>query len=348
MAHYPGHFVRTSQVPPIPSKRAKGASKEATVTKRQRFLDRFLKATVKSSTLVCSDILEGFLKLEDPKAFASFRKTIDKTKKPDILPEMYSPQGVIHCDADNDYDYIRRLNDYVCNSEVLRNRLCSQTSSLSHAIESVANCLTAVSDSFRQLAQLQQSFSEMSTAMEVYTSVAESLTNWVGYEHLKAAHVNEFLGEYLNYHSSELGPIKDLIRERENHLANFTKTEAKLNARKEKLWHQGDVNKWEMSSADIGSDPASLFANKKVAMSKMLVSATMQVRSLKDRFAFYNVQVRTESRRVFKLGVGNDLENFSEFSKKEAAHCTSLHVAWTQLVARLTDLKFEEDNRQPS
>lgn len=318
------------------------------VSKRQKFLHRFLTSVLKSPSLINAEVLEGFLKLEDPKSFAAFVKTIDKTRRPINMPDMLTTDGVILCNAENDTEYIRKLNDFVCHSEVLKSRIRSQAISLGQAIETVASILTSVSESFKQLAQLQRTFPQMSTAMSVYNDVADSMSKWVSYEHTKSTHVEEYLDSYLSYHSNELGPLRDLIREKESHYSAFIKAESKLSARKEKLWHQGDTNKWEMSTSDIGMDPAALFADKELALSKMLANETASVRALKDKFAFFNVQVYTESERVFKHGVEDDLENFSDFSKKEAEHCTSLHLAWSQLISRLADLKFDEEQRQLS
>lgn len=342
LAYFPGHFVGSRQVPPIPNKRAKGASKDDTVAKRQKFLQHFLTAVLQSPALASSEAFEGFLRLEDQKAFASFMKMISKARKPDHLPDMMSPSGALTCNAENDLEYIRKLNDYVCHSEVLRMHLRSQAISLSQSLESVSSCLNGLADTFKQLAQMQSRFSHLSSSMQVYDRVADTMSKWVSYEHMKATHVEEYLESFYSYYSNELGPIKELLREREALHANYLKAEARMNTRKEKLWNQGDVSKWEMSAADIGTDPTTLFANKEVALGKMLANETTNVRNLRNKFAFFNVQVTTETDRVLRLGGDKDLDNFIEMSKKEAEHCTTLHVAWTQLIARLTDLKFEK------
>jgi hypothetical protein len=299
-----------------------------------------MNAVLKSKTLCCSEFFEGFLKLADTSAFASLKKSVEKTKRPEFMIETYSTEGVQLCDADNDFEYIRNLNEYVCNTEILRSRLRAQATQLSQTLEGVASCLAGMTETFKHLAQLQQSFVDNKLALNLYSNLSTTFANWGRFEHLMAAHVDESMVSHLTYQSSELFPLKDLIREREAHYAAYLKTDAKVKSRKEKLWSEGNTSKWELSAADAKL-ASTLAGNKELAFSKMLANETLYSETLKDRFGYFNVQVKEQSARVLKDGIESDLNFFNEYSKIEAELCTSHHMTWTQLRAKLTDERLE-------
>jgi hypothetical protein len=299
-----------------------------------------LNALLKSTTLCCSELFEGFLQLSDTSAFASLIKSVEKMQRPEYMDETYSTEGVQLCDAENDFEYARNLNDYVCNTEILRSRLRAQATQLSQALEGVASCLAGMTESFKHLAQLQQSFGDNKLALNLYSNMSMTFASWGRFEHLMASHVEESMVSHLTYQSSEMFPLKDLIREREAHYSAYIKTDARVRSRKEKLWTEGSTSKWELSEADARL-ASTLAGNKELAFSKMLVNDTLYSETLKDKFGYFNVQVKEQSARVLKDGIERDLTFFNEYSKLEEELSTSHHMIWTQLRAKLTDAQLE-------
>lgn len=290
---------------------------------------------MKSPTLVCADILEGFLSLDSPEAFASLQRSTKKKPEPQFVLEFSSPEGVCLGDSENDPDFNKKLNEYVKQTEELRSQLDSQTTQLGRAIKAVAVCLTAMKATYRQLASLNMT--ENRTAKELYVSMADACSSWSSYESFKASRIEDSLTKHYLYQTNDLGPLKDLIKERDLNYSTFVRTEARVLAHKEQLWSQGKLNAWELSEKDRGLG-ADLLDDKDLALSKMLAADTAYVDSLMDRFAYYNAQVRSETGRVLRLGLMSDIAALKDFSKREAEHCTSLHLTWMKLCAKLTDL----------
>mmetsp|Transcript_4832 Transcript_4832/g.4701 ORF Transcript_4832/g.4701 Transcript_4832/m.4701 type:complete len:105 (+) Transcript_4832:946-1260(+) len=103
------------------------------------------------------------------------------------------------------------------------------------------------------------------------------------------------MSTFFKYAYNEVTPLKDLIKERENWFQNYIKSEKKLIARKDKLWAQGDVNKWEIEVKDLSIDISALQENKELAFEKMLTQETKRVEKIKDMYAFYNYKLQEET-----------------------------------------------------
>mmetsp|Transcript_19204 Transcript_19204/g.35110 ORF Transcript_19204/g.35110 Transcript_19204/m.35110 type:complete len:609 (+) Transcript_19204:206-2032(+) len=333
VAYFPGHAV-----PPVPSKFTVGNAKAEI-----KFLSRFLNALLKSQTLKCCNIVEDFLSLPEPNAVNNMKKQVERMKAPEFCFEMSSTEGVLLCDAEEDLPHTKKLTDFIVQSEILKTRLRTQSSQLTQALQAVSNILVDMKDSFKQLDNIQQNFSENKVAREMYFNMSLAFSNWKIHEQQKALHVDDVLTNFFSYQASELQPIKDLLREREESLITYLKTFATLTAKKDRLWSNGDINKWELTPADRALSPAALKADKQQAYNKMLPNETAYVARLKDRYSYFNYQAREEAARVMKIAVESERSVLRDFGKKESEIFTNQHVAWTQLMQKLTDIRQSQE-----
>lgn len=301
------------------------------------FLEQFLNALLRSPTLASSEIVEGFLRNDDSNAIVNLRRAAERTKKPELLSEIPNPEGVLQCNVDYDAPNFKKLSDFVSQSEVLKTRLRTQSQQLKQALDAISASLADMKDTFKQLYTLQQDFSDFAPGREIYYNMAKACTNWRLNELDKSALIESSLSSLFLYQSSEMHPLKEIFKEREASFLNYVKTNAKIEAKKERLWSLGDTAKWEL--AESSAPISELKADKELAFSNMLHNETLYVNYLKDRYAFYNFQAKSESERVLRLGFDKELVVLRYFSKKEAEICTKQHFAWTQLMQKLTDME---------
>lgn len=325
-------------MPPIPSFKLVGSSEADSAKLIQKLITRFLNDLLKSPTLSCSEILEGFLRQSDSD-ISGLKKAAERMKRPEFVHEMPSLEGVAMCDADNDPTYFKKLIDFVTQSEMLKTRLRVQSHNLSLALEAVAGCLTELKDSFKQLDILHQNSTHDKTARQLYSNMANACSNWRIHELTKASHVEDSLSSFYLYQASEFQPLKDLLKERDACFTEYMKTDAKIYVKKEKLWEKNDFNKWELSSADRGLPPATLKADKELAFRKMLPNDTLYVNSLKDRYSFFNLQAKNEASNIMHQDIETELANLQEFSKSEVEFCKWQNEAWALLTKKLAEAR---------
>lgn len=65
--------------------------------------------------------------------------------------------------------------------------------------------------------------------------------------------VSEYITKFSEYGAKEVNTFGELIKIRNSHFEALKKLEAKVTNRKEKLWAQGDHNKWELNTKNTTS-----------------------------------------------------------------------------------------------
>ena len=110
--------------------------------------------------------------------------------------------------------------------------------------------------------------------------------------------------------------------------------------KKEKLWIAGDVNKWGLTNEDLWN-ASILKTDKPQAISRMLHKETIDTERIKDEYAYFNFQSRSEVRRFLLDNQLIDNLHFTEFARSMCNHTTKIHVNWGELIANLSQIRSE-------
>jgi hypothetical protein len=166
------------------------------------------------------------------------------------------------------------------------------------------------------------------------------MINWADHE-LKCAEIlKENFNLFFKYAYTEIQPLKELIKEKDLKNDNYDKSKARLLAKKEKLWQSSDVNKWGLNSEDMWN--ASVLKNDKTAaFSKMLKKESIEIEKIKDEFAYFNFQARSEVRRFLLDNQLIENLHFTDFARSMCTQTTNIHVSWGELIANLSRIRSE-------
>jgi hypothetical protein len=331
----------------VPERQSKGRITDRTLQRRQQFLQRTINSIARSPILRSSNVFLQFLKEEDNRTFNNFRKAASKLTPPQSLTGFISEDGVLRLDSRREDAYIRSLAYYLEHSESLKGELRLQSNALTEAMQTVGSTLTAMADTCHKLQELQAVLPNLKSGVMMYSSMSQGLKAWGHSEFTLISMTSEYLTQMLSYATAEVRPLKDLLTRRNECLSNFHKAEAKLNPKKDKLWYAGDLTKWELSAEDRKLDPVVLWHDKALAYNKMLPGETSAVSQLHDRFAYFNSRVKQESERVLWENSFLDITHFSDFTKKQSAHYTHLHVEWSQAFAQLAEASHHALSNAP-
>ena len=291
-AQFPGYYVA-----PIPKKQNTGRLAGETILKRSRFLSRFMESIVRTSAFLRSQYLVAFLGETSMDQFQTLKKSTNKIRRPDRMEDFPTLSGSHLLSESLSTEYFQSCNDFLSHSEILKKRLKRQSQSLLDTLKSLSAQLEGVAETYKALAELQDSLS--SGSKELFEGLSGVFKDWSGFEgHLYEA-VYDHMDTFYKFRYQEMTVLKDLLRERDTYLSAYLKAEERLCSRKEKLWSQADPSKWELDS-DSAIDPAALMSNKSLATTLMLPRDTATVGRAKDLFAYYNAMTFQELRRVAK------------------------------------------------
>ncbi len=164
--------------------------------------------------------------------------------------------------------------------------------------------------------------------LRIYRDLSEITLKWSDYQLDNSNVVHDELSQFFHRRIAEVKAMKQLLREREQALTDYSKQYRKLDSKKKKLWDHKDTNKWGLAPSDKGEE---LLSSKEYAFSKMLPAETEQMDRLRKFYTFYNYQVPAEIARVF--GDAGELENqhFASLSQKMREMMAAMMEQWREV-----------------
>jgi hypothetical protein len=330
-------------LPPFPPKRFKSTSDAS--SKQQYFLERFINCIVRNPLLRRSTYLQSFLSDADNKVFAEMKKRSNKEKKAGKLEDFWTLDGTIICDPFNDESEKVTISEYLNVVEAMKKKIKRQSDTIISAFKDLSNQILDIAKSYEILENVQSFMPEVRTTQitgtkPLYNSLKNSFLAWAEHEHKCADLLQDHFNMFFKYGYNEIIPLKELIREKDVKFECFERAKSRLLAKKEKLWTAGDVNKWGLSNEDMWNASV-LKGDKILAFGKMLRGESCEVEKLRDEFAYFNFQARSELRRF--LLDNQLLENlhFTNFARAMCNQTTNIHVGWGELIASLSRIRSE-------
>ena len=97
------------------------------------------------------------------------------------------------------------------------------------------------------------------------------MNDWGDAERKQALLIDIELKEYFRYIKNEFIAFKDVVAKMEMHKNAYYKAESRLMQKKEELFKQGNIARWELSPEDLKKyDKNELLKNKELAFNKMM------------------------------------------------------------------------------
>lgn len=334
-AQFPGYFVLSNQVPPLPPKKSTGLASSDTVTKRTAFLTRFLHTLAATPLFLHSPYLLAFLKETSNDHFSKIQKTTKRLKRPDFVQEQPSLSDTVMCSSPVLTDHFSVISDFLAATELLKKKLKRQSESLIFALNSLSKELESFAETLKSLSDLQDVATRTDTMRWNYGSFASAMFQWSKHEAELAELCKDNLNLFFKYRYSETAELKEVLKEREARLQIYLRAAERLEGRKSKLWAQGDAGKWMLSAADL-LQLSFLRSDKAQAFAKMLPAETMTVKSLQDTYGYFNYLAKAEIYRLVTYSNDTETHHFAEFSSL-VEHCLqSLALEWRTFTSTLS------------
>ena len=326
---FPGEVV-----PPLVEK--KDTVNEARwMQKRLSQLQFFCEEVVFSPIFRSSSFVVSFLS-DSQTRFQESKKAALKLRRPLEAEHMPSIYGKLRCCTGNS-SFFAELGKDLAQAEAVERQLKRQSAA-------VAGALDAATCEIDKLTQGVNSLVEVLTVplaaelRDQMQALALALSAWSKYQSQVSSSIQGTLRLVFAHKCRQVAVMREMLRERDNIQATYNSAEAKLNERKERLWQQGDVSKWELPK---GANSVLLQQSKDLAFPCMLSRDSQLVQRQRDLLGFYNSQVRRlplatplDARRLSGLAddfrvclAALDLEWRTFTSKVESFPCTKLYTS---------------------
>ncbi len=205
----------------------------------------------------------------------------------------------------------------------------------------LGNTLQRISQVHNMISKIYATLDEHATA-DTYGTLGSS------FEKLNASCqemrklVHQDFGKFFRYYKHELGAVEELVAACAEKKANLIRTEKKLAEKKELLFTQKSVAKWEVESGcQIPVD--TLLKNKVIAFKEMLPGETREAHRLRIQYGYYCNKVLEEFMRINKKDDEDIKDHFLKVAKKSCDIFEDINVMWADMVAHFARIKDKVD-----
>jgi hypothetical protein len=143
--------------------------------------------------------------------------------------------------------------------------------------------------------------------------------------------IKHSIKDFFKYTQMEGSAFEELIKSREDIKKQYTTEEAKLNAKKDKLWIAQDLSKWEITEDPNKIDRMLLFRDKLYACSKMCTAETNSLHNLKKQLSYANKSNVDELKNLIEKYCLSYIVNIKQFCEKMYPSMNDGLRIWTGL-----------------
>ena len=311
MRLFPGNYV-----PPLP-KNGLNINKPEKFEKYQKYLQHFIDEIMEDKLLKNSSIVYLFFTTEQEKDLISLMGKYNKIQKPKNLKYYYSREGIILLDEnilkrDKKKELIDIKLDISKNSKIFE-ELNAHLKSLEKEMKKVSDRMIEISNLFKKLYELSINNAEKLGFCKYYSDLSLFFKEFGNNEIEQMKNISENLKfhlKYINIHYTV--SIEELYSTFKFHHDLYFQVAENLKQKKEILYKNMDIDKWELNPDDRNID----FNNKKLVLKKMLPNDSKIVNDIKKYLIYYATQLNNEFIRIKDILENKNDNNFKKLKDK--------------------------------
>ena len=296
-------------IPSLPEKTEEYLLREENQPKIISYLQLFLNAIISKEELKAYEGIFYFLTIKDYNEYKNKLKEIISTPPPLNVEDTLSLEGIKSFQELNGDDYNNNEMEIEENQNELqffniKNYFEIQYKLIAQLKEHLKEFNTNFNNCFNNLGQIEQDFSFLyqlnnkvmmkETIKKSFQELGRFFQGWKDLIKKQNILVKKNISFFYNFVLHESLSYVSLIKKRENIKNLFINEYKKLDQKKEKIWKNEDIKKWEINYENFNVDNALLLKDKKYAKSKMLYKETKEFEKIKNNFEYINHTYKTE------------------------------------------------------
>ena len=305
-------------VPPLPGKKMGGRRFELDfVSKRMHFLNEFLNNLVSVEEFKASDILVSFLSMVDRTQFEYKMKETNNFPAPPLyIEDIKTLSGKVKIFIDNNLNdqYFGNVQNYFKLQNQLLEKLNEDLKFFYKMMNAAVTNLENVQKDFEFLHLLNSQVHMKEDIVKSYDQFGFFFKNWKNIIFNQNDIIRKRVKDFFKYVKMEGEAYLELFTKREEIQNKFTNDSKKLQAKKDKLWAQMDISKWEILE-DFGRiDRVLLVRDKIYGCSKMCTTETNNLNNLQKKLGYVNKCSIDELKKLVNKYKNTFVDNIKLFS----------------------------------
>ena len=325
--YYPSYHV-----PPLPGKKIGNRRFDLDfIQKRMKFLNLFINNVVKREEFKASEILTSFLSYTDRGKFEAKFKEF-QTQVPSSYVEDYKNldgKVIISHDEGNE-KYFTNISKYF--------RLQRQIfQKLNHGLKGFYNSLTSACESLQEVHKYFEIMHVLNTRVLMKQTITKSFEelafffdNWKKVLIKQKELVKTHMKDFYKYVKLEGIAYEELIERRAELKNKYTSEDARITAKKEKIFAAQDITKFELGD-DRNIDKDRLLRDKPYAFENMCQSDNLALKKLYNQLGYANKMNMLELKRIIKDYCVRYVDNIKTFDTDFYPSINDLIGIWSNL-----------------
>ena len=307
---YPGF-----NVPPLPTKKLGNRRFDSDfIQKRMKFLELFINSVCENESFKACEALVCFLSYEDRGKFENKMKEIT-SYQPSTYVEDYKTldgKAVISHDEGNE-KYFINISKYFRLQSQLLDKLNFNIKQFYNNMNAAADSLADVQKNFEILYILNSRVLMKPVITNTYEELGCFFKNWKKIIIKQNEFVKTRIKDFFKFINLEGKAYSALILNREDLSQRYNAELTRVNAKKEKVFATGDINKFEINTEDKNLDKSRLVGDKQYAMDHICFKDNQSVKLLYKQLGYVNKMNIHELKKMIKTYTERFMTNFKEF-----------------------------------
>ena len=290
---YPGIYI-----PPLPLKTL-NVNKPEKIEKYLSYIQRFVDEIMEDKLLKNSSLIYLFFSTEKEEDLISLMEKFDKVQRPKCLKYFYSRDGKIFLDENilkrPKKNELLDIKTNISKNSNIFDELNKSLKLLYKEMKQVSNRMIEISNLFKDIYELSINNSEKSSFCKCYSDFSLFFKEYGNKEFQQMQNISTEIKDYLKFVNLQyIISLKELYNSFEYEHNLYFKVSENLKQKKETLYKNKNIEKWELKNEDRNID----INNKDLVMQKMLPKETEVVKEIKKYLIYYATQLDSEYLRL--------------------------------------------------
>ncbi len=325
--YYPSFYI-----PPLPLKKIGNKRfTESFINKRMKFLNQFINNVIASESFKCAEFLYAFLSYTDRGKFESKFKEYQTQIPSSYIEDYKNLEGKVVITHDEGHEkYFTNINKYFKLQEQIMIRLNSSLKNFYNSMTAATNALDEVHKNFDILHVLNTRVSMKQTITKSFEELGAFFDNWMKVLIKQKEMVKNHMKDFFKYVNFEGKAYTEIINRREELKNKYNSENARITAKKEKIYATGDINKFELGDAP-NIDRSRLLSDKSYAFENMCRNDNLNLQKLYDQLGYANKRNMIELKKMIMDYCNRYVENIKSFDVEFYPSINDLVATWSNM-----------------
>ena len=314
------------------------------IKKRMNFLQKFIDTIIQDEDFKACEPMISFLSMKERIQFESKMKELSSylpskyiedfrtfNSKVEISNEQSNDNGEMNDPKNPIESYYTNIKNYFKLQTSLLDRLNYNLKSFYKNMNVCCKNLEDVQKDFEMINHLNDKILMREPIKKTYEEFGIFIKNWKRILFNQNEQIKESIKNFFKFVKLEGSAFLDIINRREEIRNKYIYESNSLKNKKEKLWTENNIKKWEIVDDSNQIDQVLLLKDKNYAISKMCTQETFGVEKLKQQLGYANKMTSNELKKFLNENSEKFMDNMKDFVQKFYPSLTDGISVWTTL-----------------